>query len=106
LALFDDLAKGATTPAGIAVGIGAALLAPVLVPAVSQFLRPAAKAAMRTGITLYRSTVEPLSAAVGGLVAEAQLELATASAGSAAAAPEPATPEAPRPTHKRRAAHH
>lgn len=108
MALLDDLAKGATTPAGLATGIGVALLAPVLAPAVSSALRPAAKTVLRTGIALYRSAVEPISAAVGGLVAEAQLELATASAGSAApAAPasEPAAPKAPR-QYKRRGSHH
>ena len=107
MALFDDIAKGAATPTGLAVGIGAALLAPVLAPAASQILRPAAKAVMRTGITLYRSAVEPVTAAVSGLVAEAQLELAAASAGSAqpaAHAPEPAASETPRP-HKRRGNH-
>ncbi len=107
MALLDDLAKGAATPTGLAVGVGAALLAPVLAPAASQILRPAAKAMMRTGITLYRSVVEPVSAAVSGLVAEAQLELATASAESTppgAAAPEPAAPKTPRP-HKRRGNH-
>ncbi|HYZ21296.1 MAG TPA: hypothetical protein VE690_03980 [Rhodopila sp.] len=86
MALLDDLAKGGT-PTGLAVGIGAALLTPVLLPAVSSVLRPAAKAVMRTGITLYRQTVEPLAAAVGNLVTEAQLELA-ASSGARAAEPE------------------
>jgi hypothetical protein len=86
LALLDDLAKGGT-PTGLAVGIGAALLTPVLLPAVSSVLRPATKAVMRTGITLYRQTVEPLAAAVGNLVTEAQLELA-ASSGARAAEPE------------------
>ena len=109
MALLDDLTKGAATPAGLAVGVGAALLAPVLAPAVSQMLRPAAKAVMRTGITLYRSTVEPVSAAVSGLVTEAQLELAAASARSAspaATAPEPAGSETPPRPHKRRGDHH
>ncbi len=108
MALFDDIAKSAATPTGLAVGIGAALLAPVLAPAASQILRPAAKAVMRTGIMLYRSTFEPVTAAVSSLVTEAQLELAAASAGSAqpaATASEPAAPEAPRP-HKRRGDHH
>jgi hypothetical protein len=75
LALLDDLAKGGA-PTGLAVGIGAALLTPMLVPAVSSVLRPATKAVMRTGISLYRQTMEPLAAAVGNLVTEAQLELA------------------------------
>jgi hypothetical protein len=77
VALLDDLAKGAT-PETVAIGIGAALLAPVLVPAVSSVLRPAAKAVLRTGIMLYRTAAEPVSAAVGDLVAEAQHELAAA----------------------------
>ena len=50
MALIDDLAKGAT-PQTVAIGIGAVLLAPLLVPAVSSVLRPAAKAVLRTGIT-------------------------------------------------------
>ena len=110
MALLDDLTKGAATPTGFAVGVGAALLAPVLAPAVSQMLRPAAKAVMRTGITLYRSAVEPVSAAISGLVTEAQLELAAASAGSApplaAASPESAESETPPRPHKRRGNHH
>lgn len=111
MALLDDLAKGAATPTGLAVGVGAALLTPVLAPAASQILRPAAKAVMRTGIVLYRSAMEPISAALGDLVAEAQLELATASpsppAGDTAGAPErPA--EAPHKTrrHKHRGGAH
>ena len=95
MALLDDLTKGAT-PANLAIGVGAALLAPVLAPAVSSIFRPAAKAAMRTGISLYRGAMEPISAAVGSLVTEAQLELATASTGPArASTPEP--PKEPRP---------
>jgi len=74
MALIDDLAKGAT-PQTVAIGIGAALLTPLLAPAMSSVLRPAAKAVLRTGIMLYRSAAEPIGAAVGGLVTEAQLEL-------------------------------
>jgi hypothetical protein len=95
VALLDDLAKGAT-PETVAIGIGAALLAPVLVPAVASVLRPAAKAVLRTGITLYRSAAEPVSAAVGDLVTEAQLELAAARAAPAAKTPGVAPPQAPK----------
>ena len=107
MALLDDLTKGAT-PGNLAIGIGAALLAPVLAPAVASVLRPAAKAVVRTGITVYRGAMEPISAAVGSLVTEAQLELATASAGQAHADPAPAagveTAAPPRP-HRRRGAY-
>jgi len=80
VALLDDLGKG-FTPGNVAIGLGAALLAPVLAPAVSSVLRPAARAVMRTGITVYRGTVQPVGAALGNLVAEAQMELATAQSG-------------------------
>ncbi|HET9147051.1 MAG TPA: hypothetical protein VFN77_03305 [Acetobacteraceae bacterium] len=82
MSLLDDLAKGAS-PAGLATGIGVVLLTPVLVPAVTRILRPVAKEVMRTGITVYRGVMEPVSGAVSDLVAEAQLELATASTGAA-----------------------
>jgi hypothetical protein len=85
LALFEDLAKG-VTPTGLAAGLGAVLLVPVLKPATSQVLRPLAKAMLSTGITLYRSAVEPITDAVVGLVTEAQLELARASTQPASAA--------------------
>lgn len=101
MALLDDLAKGAT-PETVAIGIGAALLAPVLVPAVSSVLRPAAKAVLRTGIMLYRTAAEPVSAAVGDLVAEAQLELAAARSAASEKAPGAA---APRPSRQRGGAH-
>ena len=92
MALLDDLAKGAT-PETIAIGIGAALLVPVLVPAVSSVLRPAAKAVLRSGITLYRTAAEPIGAAVGDLVTEAQLELAAARSAPAARTPGVAPPQ-------------
>jgi hypothetical protein len=98
LALLEDLAKGAATPTGLLVGIGTVLLAPMLMPAVSQALRPTAKAVMRTGITLYRSTVEPVVATVSELVTEAQLEMATASA-----EPEPAASDAEPAEHSKSA---
>ena len=75
MAVLEDLAKGAT-PETLTIGLGAALLAPILAPAASSILRPAAKPVIRTGITLYRSIAEPTGAAVGSLVTEAQLELA------------------------------
>lgn len=80
MALLDDLTKGASSPAGLVAGMGTVLLTPVLVPAVSRLLYPGVKSLMRSGITLYRSAMEPLAAALGGLVAKAQMELARANA--------------------------
>src|SRR5947209_9502897 len=88
MALLDDVAKAASSPAGLVAGVGALLRTPVLVPAVRDGLRPAAKAVLRMGITAYRETVEPVRHAVHDLVTEAQLELASSSAGAAAPAEE------------------
>jgi hypothetical protein len=79
VALLEDLGKAAATPETLVIGVGAALLAPVLGPTVASVLRPTAKALMRTGITLYRGAMEPLTAGFSNLVAEVRTELATAS---------------------------
>lgn len=81
MAVFDDLVKN-PAPGGLVVGVGAALLGPFVVPAVYGMLRPVATVAVRTGMTAYRSAMEPLRASIGSLVAEAQIELATARAGA------------------------
>lgn len=91
MALLEDFAKN-PTPTGLAVGVGAALIAPFLLPAVSNTMRPVAKAALRSGITLYRSAAEPVSAMIGNLVAEAQLELASSRAGQPGPADEAKPP--------------
>ena len=101
MALLDDITKD-VTPTGIAMSVGTVLLAPILLPAFSRVLRPMAKGMLSTGIQLYRQAAEPVSRTVSGLVAEAQLELASAKA--AASAPAPAGGEeaakAPRRAHK------
>jgi hypothetical protein len=98
MALLGHLVKGATTPTGLLMGIGAALLLPVVAPVAATVLRPAAKALVRTGITLYRSTIEPVTGAIGDLVTEVQVELA---AGSRGAAPQRVHKDAaPQPVHE------
>lgn len=74
MALLDnrDMAKG------IAIGIGVALLAPVLLPAVAGIARPLARAAMKSGIIAYekgREAAAELREVVEDLMAEAQSEL-------------------------------
>lgn len=108
MAFLDDLTKSASSPAGLAAGVGTVLLTPLLAPAVSRVLYPGAKALLSAGITAYRSAAEPISAAIGQLVTEAQMELATAKAGtvpaavtvSAAPEPAPAAPKARRHKHR------
>ena len=69
MALLDDLFKG-NPLTGIAIGIGAYLLAPTIVPVV----RPAAKAVIKAGILAYQGLAE-LGEMATDLVAEAQSQL-------------------------------
>jgi hypothetical protein len=69
MALLDDLFKG-NPLTGIAIGIGAYLLAPTIVPVV----RPAAKAVIKAGILAYQGLAE-LGQMTTDLAAEAQSEL-------------------------------
>ena len=55
MALLDDIFTG-NAVTGLAVGIGAVLLGPTLLPALGRALRPAAKAAIKGGMVLYRET--------------------------------------------------
>ena len=93
MALFDDMFKGGNIIAGVAVAIGAAVLAPVIAPAVSGLLRPAAKAVIKGGILAYdrgRQAVAQVGEMTSDLAAEARADVhaATASAG------EPGAPSA------------
>ena len=58
----------------VAVGLGAVLL----VPMAGEVLRPGARAAIKGGMLAYYGLAE-LGDAVGGIVAEAQAELAVSS---------------------------
>jgi len=74
MAWYEDVMKGGGLP-GVAVALGAALLAPTVVPAVGRALRPAAKTALKAGIVLYRNTLSGVGDTLGGIVDEAQREL-------------------------------
>ena len=73
MADFKDLLGGGAGP--VALGIGAILLAPALLPAVGRIARPVVKGVIKTGISLYRETYASVSEATGDLVAEARAEL-------------------------------
>jgi hypothetical protein len=90
MALFEDLFKGGNIVAGLAIGIGAAVLAPVIIPA----LRPIAKTIIKTGLIAYdqgRLAVAHLGERTGDIMAEAQSELADATAS-------PGDPDEQKPT--------
>jgi hypothetical protein len=70
---------------GLAVGIGAALLAPVVLPALGGLLRPVAKGVIKAGLIVYdrgREATASLSEMTGDLAAEARAEMHAREAGA------------------------
>ena len=64
---------------GLAIGVGSAILAPLLVPALSKAAKPLAKAAIKGGLVLFETGKEKLAEAqelMDDLLAEARAELA------------------------------
>jgi Protein of unknown function (DUF5132) len=81
MALFEDLFKGGNIVAGLAIGIGAAVVAPVLIPA----LRPVAKSLIQAGLIAYdhgRVALAELNEHTGDIMAEARSELAEVGKGA------------------------
>jgi len=75
MAIFEDLIKGGNIVTGLAMGVGFALLAPVVKP----FVRPLAKSAIKAGVAAYeqgRVAIAELSEQAGDMVAEARSEIA------------------------------
>jgi hypothetical protein len=74
----EDLFEDVGTP-GIIAGIGAVVLAPVMIPAIAKIAKPIAKTALKSGIMLYeksKAAVAEAGEVFEDLVAEAQAELA------------------------------
>ena len=74
MALLEDLFKGGNIVTGLAIGIGAAVLAPAVIPA----LRPLAKSVIKAGLVAYdqgRAMLAELNERTGDIVAEAREEL-------------------------------
>ena len=72
--LFEDLGIP-----GIAAGVGAVVLAPVLIPAVAKASKPVAKALIKGGMIAYKkskSAIAETGEILEDLVAEVQAELA------------------------------
>lgn len=77
MAQFEDFFNQDTAK-GLAIGIGATVLAPVAASLASGFGRPVARAAIKSGIILYdrgRETVAEVGEVWDDLVAEARYEL-------------------------------
>ncbi len=105
MALLEDVLglevlglEGAAAP--VAIGVGALLLAPRLLPAVGRVLRPVAKEMLKVGIVAYdgaRDTFSGAYEAAGDLVAEARHEREQESAARRSAGP--TAPIVERPAH-------
>ena len=64
---------------GLAIGVGSAIIAPLVVPALSKAAKPLAKAAIKGGLVLFETGKEKLAEAqelIDDLLAEARAELA------------------------------
>ena len=87
MALADDILKGVALDEvlaggglpGAVVGIGALLLAPVLIPVVAGVGKPVAKTMIKEGIKLYekgKETFAEMGEVLEDIVAEAKAEIA------------------------------
>lgn len=92
MALFDEVFEGfgSSWVSSALVGVGVALVAPIVVPALAAGMRPLAKAVLKGGMMVYDKGTEVFAEAgeqFSDLVAEVRSELnATAAAAADAAA--------------------
>lgn len=92
MALFDEVFEGfgSSWVSSALVGVGVALVAPIVVPALAAGMRPLAKAVLKGGMMVYDKGVEVFAETgeqLSDLVAEVRSELnATAAAAADAAA--------------------
>jgi hypothetical protein len=92
MGLLDNGLKG-NIVTGLAIGIGAMVFAPAVVPVISAVAKPLAKALIKTGILAYekgREAFAEVSELVEDITAEARTELAEQAEGAVA----PPGPEA------------
>ena len=90
MALFDNIVEGfgSSWVPTVLVGVGVALVAPVVVPALAAGMRPLAKAVLKGGIMVYDKGAEVLAEAgeqLSDLVAEVRSEIEATTAADAAA---------------------
>ena len=81
MAFFEDIFKGGNIVAGLAIGVGAAVLAPVVIPA----LRPLAKSVIKAGLIAYdqgRVALAELNEHTGDIMTEARAELSEVGKGT------------------------
>jgi hypothetical protein len=74
MALFEDMFKG-NVMTGLAVGIGAVILGPTLLPMIGNVVRPAMKAVIKGGMYVYRETLADVGEVASDLFAEARADM-------------------------------
>jgi hypothetical protein len=82
MSLFSNGFKG-NILTGLAIGIGASVLAPAIIPVLASIAKPVAKAALKGGVLMYEKGMESFAETkevVEDLLAEVQSELAEAKA--------------------------
>lgn len=78
MAFFEDVFKGGNIVTGLAIGVGTAVVAPLIMPAVGGLLRPAAKTVIKGGILAYdqgRQAMARLGESASDMVAEARSDV-------------------------------
>jgi hypothetical protein len=83
MAFLEDVFKGGNIVAGLAIGVGTAVVLPLIMPAVGTMLRPAAKAIIKGGILAYdqgRQAMARVGEAASDVVAEARSDAQHAAA--------------------------
>ncbi len=86
MGLLEDGLKGNLVTA-LAIGVGAAIVAPVVIPLFANVAKPLAKAAIKGGMQLYERGKEAFAEVAEiteDIVAEAKAELAESTAAAAA----------------------
>jgi hypothetical protein len=80
MALFESAVEGLAesgVATGLAIGVGAVLLIPGLLPALGRAMRSVAVGAIKTGMVVYDQTAATVRETTGDLVAEARAQLET-----------------------------
>jgi hypothetical protein len=88
MSMIEDMLKGSWGAA--LVGVGVAIVAPTVLPAVGTAFRPLAKSAIKSGILLYNGVKEAIAEAgeqMNDMVAEVQAEVEEEADGAAVETP-------------------
>jgi hypothetical protein len=65
MSFVEDVFKGGNIATGLGVGLGMAILGPVVLPVVGAVFRPVAKTAIKMGMMAYDTAAEGISQASG-----------------------------------------